>query len=288
MSDLISIVLPVYNGEKFLRESIESVLAQTYVNWELLILDDCSTDSTSKIAEEYVQKDARIKYYRNKENLRLPKNLNKGFSLAKGSYLTWTSDDNRYRPNALEKMYSALNKNEDVQFAFSSFRIMDAKDKDIEMYIVSEKDEKKIVGFNVVGACFLYKREVYEVVGDYDPDMILVEDYDYWQRVFMKFKAVAITDVLYDYRRHEGALSSTMRQAQFNTNLEKLLLKNKDGFGKLDVFQKYYLYTALYNCRRNLQSTENPYVYKFYIYKVLYFIIYRIPEKFKSRLVKKS
>jgi len=107
MSKLISIVLPVYNGARFLRESIDSVLNQTYTNWELLILDDCSTDETPSIAQEYAEKDSRIFYYRNERNLRLPGNLNRGFSLAKGDYLTWTSDDNRYRPTALEKMLHA-------------------------------------------------------------------------------------------------------------------------------------------------------------------------------------
>lgn len=282
MNDLISIVLPVYNGERFLQESIDSILSQTYSNWELLILDDCSTDKTPDICKEYAQQDSRIKYIRNESNLRLPKNLNKGFSLAKGTYLTWTSDDNRYRPNALEMMYLSLNKNENVHFAFSSFRVMDADDNDIEIYIVSEKDKQKIVGFNVVGACFLYKREVYEAVGDYDHEMILVEDYDYWQRIFMKFKAIAIPEILYDYRRHDGALTSTMRQEQFNMNLEKMLLKNISGFGKLNTLQKYYFYTALYNCRQNLNDKNNPYKNKYQVYYTWHFIKYRIPRKLKK------
>ena len=108
MRDLISIVLPVYNGARFLKDSIDSVIAQTHQNWELLILDDCSTDETPEIAKEYQATDSRIQYYRNEKNLKLPGNLNKGFSLAKGEYLTWTSDDNRFRPNALERMLEVL------------------------------------------------------------------------------------------------------------------------------------------------------------------------------------
>ena len=68
--DLISIVLPVYNGEKYLRESIDSILSQTYQNWELLILDDCSTDGTARIASEYAEGDKRVRYFRNEVNLR--------------------------------------------------------------------------------------------------------------------------------------------------------------------------------------------------------------------------
>ena len=72
MEELISIVLPVYNGEKYLRESIDSVLRQTYKRWELIIVDDCSTDSSAEIAKEYTKRDERIYYYRNENNLRLP------------------------------------------------------------------------------------------------------------------------------------------------------------------------------------------------------------------------
>ena len=82
MEPLISIVLPVYNGEKYLRQSIESVLLQTYNNWELLIIDDGSTDTSASIANDYVIRDARVSYYKNPENIRLPKTLNRGFSIA--------------------------------------------------------------------------------------------------------------------------------------------------------------------------------------------------------------
>ena len=108
MDDLISIVLPIYNGEKYMKQSIDSVINQTYANWELLIVDDGSTDNTAAIAREYAEKDNRIKYYKNPQNMRLPKTLNRGFSLATGDYLTWTSDDNYYYPTALEKMYTTL------------------------------------------------------------------------------------------------------------------------------------------------------------------------------------
>ena len=101
MESLISIVLPIYNGEKYMRKSIDSVLAQTYANWELLIVDDGSTDNTAIIAQEYAANDSRIRYYKNSENMRLPKTLNRGFSLAWGDFLTWTSDDNYYYPTAL-------------------------------------------------------------------------------------------------------------------------------------------------------------------------------------------
>lgn len=284
MNDLISIVLPVYNGAKFLRESIDSVLAQTYTNWELLIVDDCSGDETPDIAQEYAQKDGRIHYYRNEENLRLPRNLNKGFSLSKGSYLTWTSDDNRYRPEALERMYLAFQKDPGVHLVYASYYVIDENDNLIETYIAKKRSIKRLVGFNTVGACFLYTRQVYETVGDYDHDLILVEDFDYWQRIAMRFKTATIEEVLYDYRRHSGALTSTMRQEQFNRNRERMLLKNITGFGKLSTLQKYYFYSALYECREKLGDEKNPYEWQFRQYDVWHFLRHRVPAKIKRVL----
>ena len=279
MKDLISVVLPVYNGEKYLRESIDSVIAQTYQNWELLIVDDYSTDSTALIAKEYAEKDSRIHYYLNEKNLRLPRNLNRGFSLAKGDYLTWTSDDNKYRPTALEKMLKAIKESDNAQFAFASCRIIDGDGKPYEYIMVSEKGKDCIVGSDCVGACFMYTREVYETVGDYDYELELVEDFDYWQRVFMKFPTVAIEEILYDYRLHDGNLTNTMRKDKFNRNLEKMLLKNISGFGKLSGKQKYYYYTALHKCHENDKDVKNSYEKQYKKYKAYFFWRYRLPGK---------
>ena len=175
---LVSIVLPVYNGERYLRESIDSILCQTYSNWELIVMDDCSNDSTPEIVAEYIEKDARISYYRNEKNLRLPRNLNCGFSLAKGDFLTWTSDDNRYKPEAIQAMVEKLEE-EKAAFVYCSCLIIDGEGKEVEFIMVKPQDTQTIIGQNPVGACFMYTRKVYEIVGEYNPDFMLVEDWDY-------------------------------------------------------------------------------------------------------------
>ena len=268
-----------------MRESIESVINQTYENWELLILDDCSTDNTSNIAKEYTKRDTRIKYFRNEENLRLPRNLNKGFSLSKGDYLTWTSDDNLYKYDAIEKMVNKLELT-GKQFVYASCRIIDSYGKEVEYIMVDEKNKKSIIGRNPVGACFLYTREVYEDIGDYNPDYVLVEDLDYWQRICSKYDPTCISEILYYYRWHDGALTSTMKQEEFNKNLEKVLLKNKKLFGKLDLDQKYYYYYGLNNCRKKLDNKNNPYNYYYLVYSTIYFLHRRIPDKLKRILHK--
>lgn len=284
MEKLISIVLPVYNGETFLRESIDSVRSQTYQNWELIIVDDCSTDNTAEISLAYQEMDSRIHYFKNEKNLRLPRNLNKGFSLTHGDYLTWTSDDNIYNPDALEKMCTVIESDSDIQFVYASCRIIDEHGKEIEYITVDGHGDTYIVGGNPVGACFLYTRYVYETIGNYNPDLVLVEDFDYWQRVFAKFKTYGIPEILYNYRMHGGALTSTMRQDQFNQNLEKTLLKNAPLFGKMTLYQKYCFYKGLYNCREKLGDTNNPYRKKYKLFSAYHFFLHRIPNKFRRIL----
>lgn len=258
-------------------------MSQTYTNWELIIVDDCSTDETSEIAKEYANSDSRVFYYYNEENLRLPRNLNKGFSIAKGEYLTWTSDDNRYYPTAIEKMYETLLRT-GAHLVYCSMDVIDENDKLIEKYIAKASSVERLVGFNTVGACFMYSRKAYETVGNYDHEMILVEDFDYWQRIAMRFKIVTIEETLYDYRRHSGALTSTMRQDLFNRNREKMLQKNIGGFGRLTMLQKYFYYSALYECREQLGDIQNPYKAQFQRYDRWHFIRYYVPAKLRHML----
>lgn len=282
MNDLVSIILPIYNGEKYMKESIESVINQTYQNWELLILDDCSSDATSTIANEYIVKDNRIKYYKNENNLRLPKNLNKGFSLSKGYYLTWTSDDNIYKNDAIEKNGKKINES-GKKFVYASCRIIDSNGKEIEYIMANKNGNKSIVGSNPVGACFMYTRDVYELVGEYDPEYVLVEDFDYWQRIASKFEFTYISEILYYYRFHEGALTSTMRKDNFYKSLKKVLLKNRLLFGKLDLDQKYYFYKGLNECNKNLNQNEK--VIQYNIYAVIFFFRRQLPYRI-NRLIK--
>lgn len=118
---LVSIVLPTYNGSRFLQEAIESCIRQSYPHWELIIVDDASIDETPQIVVHWTKRDSRIRSLRNQTNRRLPESLNRGFAEAKGELLTWTSDDNRYMPNALATMVEFLEAHSDVDLVYSDF-----------------------------------------------------------------------------------------------------------------------------------------------------------------------
>lgn len=204
--DLISIVLPIYNGAKYMRQSIESVLEQGYTDFELIIVNDCSTDETAEIIEEYRKKDDRIKVIENEVNLRLPQSLNIGLSKANGRYLTWTSDDNCYKVNALEDMYSYLTQNLEVGLVYSDMELINKNDQIIGHTSSLPND---IYVYNCIGACFLYRRECMEYIGEYNPSRFLVEDYDYWIRISQRYQIGHISKKLYKYRYHENSLTST-------------------------------------------------------------------------------
>lgn len=197
---MISIVLPVYNGEEYLRQSIDSILAQTYPNFELIIVNDCSTDSTPDIINEYLVKDKRIRVINNETNQRLPKSLNIGFNESKGDYLTWTSDDNLMKPNALNELLHAI-KDSDSDLAFSRCDTIDKQGNKIgETEKIIDLDD--IYYNNIVLASFLYKRCLHEELGGYDIGKFLVEDYDFWLRAYRKYKFIFVDKSLYQIRYH--------------------------------------------------------------------------------------
>ncbi|MDD5702835.1 MAG: glycosyltransferase [Dehalococcoidales bacterium] len=200
----VSIVLPTYNGAKYIRKSIDSCLGQTHSNLELIIVDDASTDETPQIINSY--SDKRIKYIRHSRNLKLPRALNTGFKQATGEYLTWTSDDNFYDVNAIEIMVKCLLTYPQIGFVYADQYHIDENDH-IKQYIAVGPVESLQLD-NLIGGCFLYQRKVYEGIGEYNPDSFLAEDYDYWVRISKQFRMQRIRRPLYYYRLHKDSLTA--------------------------------------------------------------------------------
>jgi len=206
---VISIILPTYNGAKYIRQSVDSCLSQTFRDFELIIVNDCSTDATPAIIEEYARADNRVKVIHNAFNKKLPLSLNTGFDAAVGAYHTWTSDDNYYAPDALETLLNVLQQNGQASLIYTDYTIID--------------DASKMTGtrtFNNIydsftdwlgcGACFLYKADVYKANNGYNPSAFLIEDYDFFMRAFLQFQFVYYpSHKLYYYREHASSLTST-------------------------------------------------------------------------------
>ncbi|MEP7207739.1 MAG: glycosyltransferase [Casimicrobiaceae bacterium] len=204
---LVSVVLPTYNRARLLERAIPSILEQTYRRLELIVVDDNSSDDTGAVVRAFT--DPRVHYVRNEQNLKLPRGLNKGFSLSRGTYLTWTSDDNLYGRDAIGRMVAFLQSGR-AEFVFADyyhFTDLDpASGEPVEARHVRLPDVLHLEQGNSVGACFMYTREVYEKIGGYDPELFLVEDYDYFIRIQKQFRIGHIAEPLYYFRRHDESL----------------------------------------------------------------------------------
>lgn len=203
---LVSIVLPTYKRARVLPFAISSVLAQTYSNWELVVVDDNSPDDTAQVVASFT--DPRIRYVKNDPNLKLPRALNRGFSLARGDYLTWTSDDNLYGERAIAAMVGRLQKS-DCDLVYADYWLFSQEDdngRPLDPQVDRLPATVQLEKGNHMGACFLYTRQLYEAVGDYDPELFLVEDYDFFIRAAKQFRFAHLAEPLYYFRRDEDTL----------------------------------------------------------------------------------
>lgn len=201
----ISIVLPVYNREKLLPLAIESCLNQSFKDFELIIIDDCSKDNSALVAKEYAEQDSRIKVIVNETNKKLPSSLNIAFKEARGQYFTWTSDDNLFHENALEEMSNVLDNSPDIGLVYTDYTLIDEQGK-IGARLYQESPEFLPIR-DCVGACFLYRADLAKQVGGYNENMQLVDDYEYWLRFGLVTKFAHIPESLYFYRVHEQSLT---------------------------------------------------------------------------------
>jgi glycosyltransferase involved in cell wall biosynthesis len=121
----LSIGMPVYNGENFLTEAIEAILAQSYTDFELIIADNASSDRTGVICEAYAAKDRRIKYYRSDRNIGVHRNYNRVFQFATGEYFRWATHDDICAPEGIEKCVEVLEQNPDVVLCYTKTKLID-------------------------------------------------------------------------------------------------------------------------------------------------------------------
>jgi len=132
----VSIGLPVYNGENFIRAALDSILAQTFTDYELIISDNASTDNTEAICREYISKDPRIKYYKNETNLGGSPNYNRTFELSNGEYFKWAAHDDVIAPDFLRKCVDILDSNSDIVLCHSLVSFIDENGDFLKNYNV--------------------------------------------------------------------------------------------------------------------------------------------------------
>ena len=224
---IVSVVLPCYNGATMLPTAIESCINQSFKDWELIIVNDCSTDNTLEVALQYADIDNRIRVLDNETNLKLPASLNRGFSEARGMYYTWTSDDNIMHTNMLQELSLFLDSNPECGLVASDYIVIDEHDNVKRKAELPDNLSNLLPLNNYLGCSFMYRKEVAKHVGDYRVDLFLVEDYEYWIRIAMEYPIARLNKILYSYREHPKSLTST-RQLEIKERLVRMRLSYLD------------------------------------------------------------
>jgi len=202
----VSMVMPVHNGARWLAEAIDSVLAQDFNDFELILVDDASRDASPDIMAGAAASDPRVRLLRLDINVGLPAALNHGFAAARGALHSWTSDDNLLRPEMLTRLVATLDAHAGADIVHADFTLID--DEGVELGRSRVGPIERLLYGNNVGACFLYRARVTEALGGYDTRLFGVEDYDFWLRAALRFTFVALHEDLYVYRKHGGSLTS--------------------------------------------------------------------------------
>lgn len=226
--NLVSIILPVHNGEAFLDYAIKSILNQTYSNFELIIVNDCSTDNSLNIINLFAEKDERIVVINNEANKKLPASLNIGHKKALGNYITWTSDDNILKSNFLENLINTILEKQ-VDVVYSNYDVINDNGDLIRNHKTGPTEH--ILFGNKIGAAFIYKKEVFNELNGYDESLFLLEDYDFWLRACAKFKVLYLDDNLYQYRVHSDSLTSNIKLSNE--------IKTNHNDGVIRMFKKF-------------------------------------------------
>jgi len=213
MEDLVSIIMPAYNVEKYIRESIESVLIQTYTHWELLIVDDCSRDRTAEIVARYAKEDSRIKLIQQPRNGGVVKARNRAIKEAKGRYIAMLDSDDLWVPDKLDKQL-LLMKDEECAVCYSSYQKIDEKGEVFSDVIVpTVVSYETLLKSNYMG-CLTVIYDTHILQKRYFKPMKMSEDYGLWLDI-LKAVGVAygVVDVLAQYRVLQKSRSSNKQNA---------------------------------------------------------------------------
>ena len=269
---VVSILMPVYKTAPYLREAMDSILSQTFEDFELIVLDDCSPDDAKEILDTYV--DSRIVRYRGEKNVGLSNILNVGIGMARGKYIARMDSDDLSLPDRLHIQVDFLETHPEIDLVSTGMQLFGAKE---EIWIREQNPEKvKIIALYhspILHASSMWRRQRFEENDlRFRQEMVPSEDYDLWTRAMVKgLKLVNLRQVLYKYRIHPAQATTRtdltaekdriVQQNYLRTTLPFLSERNREAFPnkvwpiflanmKSGFFDNKLLVQRLYKMRR--------------------------------------
>lgn len=205
---MVSIITPAYNSEKYIAETILSVLAQSYQNWEMIIVDDSSTDKTAEIISSFQEKDSRIKYIYNSTNKGSAYSRNVALQKAKGKWIAFLDSDDLWHPKKLEKQIEFMKKN-NYHFSYTNYCEIDENSKEKGILISGPKTitEKMMKAYCWPG-CLTVMYDVDKTGLIQSADLEINEEYAIWIKISKLTNCYLLEENLAKYRRHKKSLSN--------------------------------------------------------------------------------
>lgn len=219
--DLVSIITPTYNSEKYIKETINSVLSQTYQNWEMIIVDDCSTDNTVRIIEEEMEKNSRIRFIQLQENQGAAVARNTAINYANGRYIAFLDSDDLWEMNKLEVQVSFMNMN-NIPFSYTSYKIINENGEETGKVVnVPEKIDYNQLLKNTIIGCLTVMLDINKFGRVQMPNMRTRQDTALWLSILKQgYIAYGIQQPLAKYRKKSGSISSNkLKMAKQNWKL---------------------------------------------------------------------
>lgn len=227
MNPKVTILMPVYNGEKYLKPAIDSILSQTYSDFEFIIINDGSTDETAKIILEY--NDNRIIFINNQENIGYTPILNQGIKIAKGEYIARMDSDDISLPDRLKKQIEFLDKNQNIGICGTWYKTFGYEENEIKWSLTHNEIKINLLFQNVLGhPTVMFRKNLFKEYNlEYNTSYMPAEDYELWSRATEYFEFANIPEFLFLYRTHESNISQTKKNIRENnvTQIRKDLLK---------------------------------------------------------------
>lgn len=211
---IVSVIMPAYNAQQYIEEAIGSVQGQTFSQWELIVVDDCSGDNTAQIVSQLAREDPRIYLHRNDENLGAAKSRNQGLELYKGAYVAFLDSDDLWHPKKLEYQIEHMGKT-GADLGYTAYTVMDAQGRKVfQDYLVpSQVDFDGLLKENVIGCSTVMLRG--EVGKKYRfSEEYYHEDYVLWLEMLRDgCTAAGLGEVLVEYRFHEQSKAGNKAKA---------------------------------------------------------------------------
>ena len=263
----ITVLMPVYNDERFVRFSIESILNQTFQDFEFIIINDASNDNTLKILNDYKNQDSRIIIASNDINLRVPKSLNKGLSFAKGKYIARIDSDDISVEERLEKQFLFLENNKEFGLVGSYTEVIDENGDNIDFW--HEYSEPEYIFYTLsfwnclVTSTVMFDKKLAIDLGGFDPAFDRTEDYELWYKISRAKKIYIIPEYLSKYRKNKSGVTAKYSQEQLinaedvavtKTKISKELLQYLKSVKRPESFkEKVNLINQLYRINKKIK-----------------------------------